>query len=69
MRWKVMSSSSILSFPFPHFLSAEPKINIEQPKAHRTSMGENNKPGRRKDAPESQTFGVAEIRVLADLAT
>lgn len=25
MRWKVMSSSSILSFPLPHFLSADQK--------------------------------------------
>ena len=39
MRWKVMSSSSILSFPFPNFLSA----HAQGPKPHSGIRCENPK--------------------------
>lgn len=66
MRWKVMSSSSIFSFPFPHFLSVTlNQIHIFNKFKKTKSKKQNNYEREIKN----NTFRVGEIGVFADLSS
>ena len=58
MRWKVMSSSSILSFPFPNFLSA----HAQGPKPHSGIRWENRKGGKKVGVRVTRWIGGRERR-------